>query len=125
MNSGLSQHLNQLADSLPSTAEALRPFTPTTRSYTFPRLTRSNLDQLRSQLQNTERKLNWLKMQLSNNNNEGDPIFSTGLNASGFSLNHDDLSESIKKLENATSQRREKPFLTSDMLGEDVLFSMK
>ena len=64
-------------------------------------------------------------MQLSNNNNEGDPIFSTGLNASGFSLNHDDLSESIKKLENATSQRREKPFLTSDMLGEDVLFSMK
>lgn len=64
-------------------------------------------------------------MQLSNNNNEGDPIFSTGLNAFSFSLNQDDLPESIKKVENATSQRREESFLTSDMLGEDVLFSMK
>lgn len=81
------------------------------------------MQQIRSQSEWTGRKLEWLKMHLAANDDI--PIFSTGLNASGFSENHDDLPELLRKIENATSKRREVPFLTSEPLVEDVLFSIK
>lgn len=83
------------------------------------------MQQLRFQRQYAEKRLEWLKMQMSNINNDGTPVFSTGLNSSGYSENHENLPEVIKQIENATALRRAEPFLMSDMLGDDVLFSMK
>ncbi len=126
LNSGLRPQLNQLPDSIPTKTEAfIRAFTATTRSYKFPQLTTQDLQQVRFQRQSAEKRLEWLKMQISNINNDDTPAFSTGLNSSAYSENHENLPEGIKQIENATALRRAEPFLMSDMLGDDVLFSMK
>ena len=111
-------------------AEQVQAFSPTTRSYTFPILIREDENGIRLQRERMGRRLEIILEMQSNNNNDNDsnevaiPIYSTGVNASGYSKNYDDLPVAIQKIENATAKRREAPFLTSEKLGEDVLFAI-
>ncbi len=97
-------------------AEQVQAFSPTTRSYTFPILTREDENGIRLQRERMGKRLEILLEMQSNNNNDNDsnevaiPIYSTGVNASGYSKNYDDLPVAIQKIENATAKRREAPF---------------